>query len=584
MEGKYTRERKMAIEKGDEIIISKHIFLFPFTFDLKRGKEICDSQFSERTDLGKIAQLLGDNWVKDCFKKEIWDFTDYNYHDEKVKATYQDNLNFIYSYNTYFYENVRKAVNSKNGKNDVVYNYKFKTHKSDTFSIKVKTSFEEQEDICKDSEHIFELKVEKIGLKLYETGIGILSYNLNNCNKDTTSDDILMINNWGRRVYPQFLPLFEVKTKMLPDLLTMNLQGGNLLISENFQRKYNSESLYISKTVMELLGGKFTYDCESCKKGQVFIKPVIDDRMYNICLYMNDEISEHLKSKKDGEYSWQEDEFWSKYILGDGKESRCQSDVMLRKFNKNSTYLRWINQGTLYGVTRYSFVALSALRGNYNEVLLNHFSYLYYDMACLVLAQRASILRFSEEASRLAVIDDTNNSIFKNTHEIALVRIKDLQLKYIHFINRLYFRDVTAQDQGTELYELMVNSMQIERDISRLDSEIDELHRYALLTSEDNTNNMLTILTIVSTVIAAIGLTTSFFGMNNINGNLPQITDYNNFKVWSITYILLPVILMLSFVGAFYTVLSKWRKKFLFFSLWIFLFLMFIILKVFVEQ
>lgn len=61
---------------------------------------------------------------------------------------------------------------------------------------------------------------------------------------------------------------------------------------------------------------------------------------------------------------------------------------------------------------------------------MNHFYTMYYEMALLVLIQRASILRLSDEASKIAIFDEDE----------ALENVKKLQRYYTEFINDLYFR------------------------------------------------------------------------------------------------------------------------------------------------
>lgn len=50
----------------------------------------------------------------------------------------------------------------------------------------------------------FSLNVSKIYLNLYENGIAVLGFFLDNKNYDQPTD-ILKINDFGRRIYPQFL-------------------------------------------------------------------------------------------------------------------------------------------------------------------------------------------------------------------------------------------------------------------------------------------------------------------------------------------------------------------------------------------
>ena len=90
--------------------------------------------------------------------------------------------------------------------------------------------------------------------------------------------------------------------------------------------------------------------------------------------------------------------------------------------------------------------------------------------------------------------------------------------KYLRFINQLYFREVTAQEQGIEMYDMMANSMAIERDVKRLDEEIEKLHQRIRLKEDKKTNESLYLLTVLGALFVFPSLITSFFGMNIFSG------------------------------------------------------------------
>jgi Mg2+ and Co2+ transporter CorA len=98
-------------------------------------------------------------------------------------------------------------------------------------------------------------------------------------------------------------------------------------------------------------------------------------------------------------------------------------------------------------------------------------------------------------------------------------RISSIYKEYIRFVNQIYFREVTAQDQGIELYDLMQKCLKIKEYIKDLDNEIEELHRYVSLMEERERNRKIEWLNIIATVLLPATLITGLFGMNYGKGD-----------------------------------------------------------------
>lgn len=519
--------------------------MFPFTMDLINSNKVF-GKFEQAIDLNRIRKSVESNWVFESFAVD--DKNSYNLH-------------------SYYYENVRDAIVSakiEKGKRQTVYNYQHKS-KSGYYAIRLlkKEYIQGEENIL---EKVYILEVEKIILKLYETGIGIISLFLNNT-EYTDIDDINSINDRGRRIYPPFLSLVEAKKNVLADRIIIELVDSDKNVvfyeEENFEDIFNKlsskkqdeegsgddcknnsspikQANYISKTIMRLLGNRFKVNGEDCSKGDVIINPIIDDRMYTMCLFYNNALANQCK------VNYKNSENWYKYIFIDGDGLTCQSDDMMERLLMESTYDRWIKYGTLYGTSRYSFMVLSGFnskgKGDFSEVIYDHFTSIYFEMVCLVLCQRASILRFSKSATEVAALNGRKQA--KAT--------RDLLANYICFTNKIYFREATAQDQGIELYEMITKKMLIERDIKSLDQEIDELHRYASMVDSENTAKALYTINIIASlfVIPSFIITIIALGGNNnfpIGLDLDYVWWNNNFPdafKWFSSNILLPSLIL----------------------------------------
>lgn len=140
------------MNNSNEPLYSYHTFMLPFTFE---------DEFKPK-----------DNWKYHPFEiKKQRDFNEY----------------------VYFYEHVQDALYNENEvSNSCISNYyEWNEEQEGTYTINCKKG-------------IFELELDGISLRIFNTNVAILAFNLKNT-KYQNPDDILAINDFGRRIYPQFL-------------------------------------------------------------------------------------------------------------------------------------------------------------------------------------------------------------------------------------------------------------------------------------------------------------------------------------------------------------------------------------------
>mgnify|MGYP000987272851 FL=1 len=219
---------------------------------------------------------------------------------------------------------------------------------------------------------------------------------------------------------------------------------------------------------------------------------------------------------------------------------------MQKELLKKHTYPRWQQYGTLYGITRHSFMAISG-EGWYPEnILLGYFRTIYVRIAELVLVQRASVLKFSAEVTRLSNLDDKK----KNT---LADEIDKFYKSYIQFVNQVYFREVTTQEQGIDLYDRLQESMRIKEQVKDLDNEIEELHNYATLLDEKAQSRDIRLLTILGSLFLIPSFIAGFYGMNLIPENYHA---EKRVLLWIITFLIIFVAL-----GLWWSVQLNSREK-----------------------
>lgn len=421
--------------------ISKHIFLFPFKYS--KGKSLDGVSL----------------WERVCSPQ-----------NEKDKID-------LFNEKQYFYPFVHNALYD-NGKETTLIRHYERNVDGGKYHVTV-------------NQREYILDIESINVNLYNFGLGILSIHLQNTDtKQSSPKDILKINQYGRRVMPPFYKdITNEPRKELADRIKITWGNGNI-IEEDFTAFKTEDSWHVGSIVSKLLK-------------PLDVKPVIDDRMFTLCYYENNEemarianASPHSQGfcRKDVNKEATCQDFWYKYVFVDGGEdATCYGDNMYKELLCKQTYSRWEHPlwGTEYGVSRYSLAALTTETAL--PFLLDYFETIYTRLAELVLCQRAALVIFSEKARELAK---------DGIKDYDLKESDDLSSEYIKFVNNFCFREVTAQDQGIELYSLMKQTLNTDSYETTLREQILQLHdRIMEIRNERNERNSLWLNKLASIVV-----------------------------------------------------------------------------------
>jgi Mg2+ and Co2+ transporter CorA len=403
------------------------------------------------------------------------------------------------------------------------------------------------------TEKDIELQIEDITVNFYEYGVGIFAFHLNNYN-ESDFNRILKINEYGRRIYPQFLGksgdlTIDTKYNFLANKIELqNVISNYSQIIEDFSyynsmRNIDEKGCFnLPNHIQCLLGNHFTGNNSNLEERDLInIAPIIDDRMFVITHLFDDGFLKELKTfnKKSGEYAYQKSKKWYRYVFVDDSNASCESRLMLKKLLTKHTYDRWIEKtgkdkngevihsGQLYGLSRYSFVLLTGESGFTRNIISNHIKTMYFEMVMLSLLQRAYIIYFGNEVTRISKHLKHSDSDFSNCRkDISL-----LCLNYIRFVNRIYFREITPQEQGIELYDLLQKQMRIKEYVEDLDNEIQELNNYIETIEQSNLSR-------VANWFLPVALFAGVLGMNTI----PSPADSNHFLRWLLTTLSIIVI------------------------------------------
>lgn len=467
---------------------SYHIFMFPFRWTIE---ELKDKTFGEQISFNHIRFEHLQNWER------VW------------KQESKEQRIALYNERNYFYEFVHDALYDKgvNDNTNIVRHYERKEPSRQNVKYVIKThGFE------------YELKLEYLNLNIYSTGVGVLSFYL--CNEHYTNpDDILKINQYGRRVYPPFYADKECRSEIAE---VLRIEGLNGVYEDDFSGyedgNANLPSDIIRKMVREVASN-------------ISIKSVIDDRMYVMSWYKNDVLANQFHQDLDG---FKMTDFWYKYVFVDGNYISCSNDKMQRDLVDGATYERWQKQHSLYANSRYSFMLLT--NTTCPKFLTDYFETEYARMAELILVQKASVLRFSAEV--------TNISSMEQGDQLP-AKVSSLYKEYIRFVNQIHFREVSAQDQAIEIYDMLYKTAKLEDHVKKLDEEIDELYEYVSLAEDRKNSRTMSWLTTVATLFVPATVITAFFGMNNAYNSEGLDGFWNKLPVQLMTVVFGVVILIL---------------------------------------
>lgn len=529
---------------------SVHSFMLPLRWDylpkgytIETGKE--NVSFEDRTDLNNFLKCIlhhNSNWSRKFFR--------INGNNE----SFNENHYFhAYATKTLFDLQHKAEKTSRDiDTNKVMVYFEMNIDGSaDTYTIKTLNDGE------------YSLGLSGISLHVYNTGIAILTINVEN-NRYETKEEILKINEYGRRLYPQFLDAAyphtrKAKEAFLADSIEMNITAMGVLeddfsdydlIEEREVHHYNGnrfERSWVVKVpsyIRQLFGEKFSFILADEKPESIRFNILTDDRMFFQCWYGNNGLASALReieNVKDNsssatetfEYPHIKDPYWYAYVFGDKKiNSSIANKKIQSEHMKIHTYARWSGYGTLYGFSRDSFVAISSvvptLLANDAPNLRTQMKTIYYQMAVLSLAQRVSVLRFSAEVSNLTDLARSNEN------KQLSINIKILYKNYLEFINKIYYREITPYIQGIEMYNLAQQVMEIEKHAKGLEQEIDQLFKYVQLEEDtkqsiyaEKLNNIAFLFVPVS---LAFSIMSARFFSEKLNWELFNGWDWNSFK------------------------------------------------------
>lgn len=540
-------------------IFSAYLF-FPFAFDNSKIE----------------AKKLANNLQRDPLKN--WKIKDYQITKGKDYNEY-----------LYFYRYTRDILFSTSKINPK--DFYFLQWQPEQLFLKIDFKNNGQDESLK-------IQVEDIYLHLYEFGVGILIFELVDKNPQKNLQEYIRILNLARRLYPSFLDrdfdfeqpdpqkIAAVNSAECPAKMQLIENHTGILVEHNYledNRWLVSDQPRQIPTLTKLVtfflnttgnGLHFEYENEDYWS-------IVDDRMfvhsfYRLPLEANIENQVFVKSLRKYFNLYEEEkqhfnekalDIWYQLIFIDVWSPTCPNIILKKNLLERATYRRWIRPlddkypSTFYGFSRFNSVMVTTVEKNkdaksekdFSLILQSHFHSMYYQIAVLLFFYRGALLAFSRRSAKIVKL--FQKGISKKGKKL----LERLQKEFLLFRNRFWFKEVTAQDQGIEMFQQWAEQMNIFELMDDVKTEIRELYEYVEYVNEQKENQLLKWITLIGAILLPITVVTGFLGMNLFDPNKPPIIHLWDFaRGWLWFWIPLSILYL---IMAFVFIVTKIKRE-----------------------
>lgn len=517
-------------EKNTPQVYSYHTFIFPFIWE--------QPDKAKQKDIDSFAACFvnNPNWVS----------TDMKDTSRLCKEeTFADDNDEVLYYNTYqyFHPFVRKVIYGFD--KSIVRNFSFlpdKVHNNALYHIY--KSYEVSKG--KTALRHFLLHINGIRLKIFNTGVALFILECENHGKDGDGlpqddlDSVKSINDYGRRISLPFIPNKEGNySSICADKLAVEIPSIGKTFADDFLgfakkltdiKAQGSISGEITLTHMcdfikaiLAYGSGFFFSSKkdsAAVENAIYVYPALDDRMFVASFILDPAETDRMRAQKDGDYAFLTDTELSRSIyqlafIDPGRMNyddsatgncTCRSHKMRKRLLEEHVYDRWTeypedgSYGTIYTVANQGLTALCNYNGD--NKLSNPFLTEYVQMCCLCLVQKATLIHFQHAVS---TVSGNVEKPGKNISHGTIARLMNLQERFVAYQSQLSFTEVTAQEQGIELYELLRKFMFIEQECESLSDRLEKLEAAAETNLDFKFNKIALIFTFVAFFLSICG-------------------------------------------------------------------------------
>lgn len=370
--------------------------------------------------------------------------------------------------------------------------------------------------------------IKSIDLHLFDNGIGLLSFTTE-LKEPYDFNHLLRYNDIVRRIFPPYLGKDNTQfggvsaPKMTGLVLPASIAIYGEQDNDSTVIKENFEEIKLSNFIPELLKPLQYLNEENFNDGNNAFHPFTDDRMFLISFYRDNVLAEQLSVLRPDGYCYEQDDRWYKFLFVDGSSQGIANKEMQRDLIKRCTYRRWARYGTLYGFSRYSFVAI-ADREKFSKLTAVHVKTIYYQMALSMLFQRLMLIRMSHEIRNVMHRQ-------KDKDKKHVVEIEELQKKFVVYSTKYGFHEISPQEQGIEMYRQWRKIIDYDDLFEKVNNEIQRAAEFVQTQEASKTNRAIKRMTLFLVILALIPIV----GVENIY----RFIKGNSALQWGLIFLLL---------------------------------------------
>ncbi|HWR16297.1 MAG TPA: hypothetical protein VN577_15820 [Terriglobales bacterium] len=360
-----------------------------------------------------------------------------------------------------------------------------------------------------DKGQVHSVSVTELRLFVFANGVGILSIGVEA--RDIPVKEALWINEQMRKIYPSSGR--QRREGRIPTSFSLSVKHNGKLV-EIVSEDFDSATMVGLEPPLSSIIRRLLYFIDYYKHQY---EQVLDERMIVYSYFDVDQSTAPPDFINTQEYQV----LLSLLLYVDQYSDKFRYDRnFIHGRMLQQIYSRWAHEGTYYGYTAYSNVALTfgvGDRGGHwvSEGFLIHrmFSTRYYLMAVVALFYRATLLMFNEKVALVSksLYSDLQRGEYKREN-IDLAQ--SLRGEFLHFTNYWYFEELANKDEESEHFDLQVREFRLGETKSEVEKELASLN--SSLTEYYQTRNTSAVnrLAMLSLIFGAGAIITGFFGMN----------------------------------------------------------------------
>lgn len=322
----------------------------------------------------------------------------------------------------------------------------------------------------------YELTVDEVDLHVYSFGCGVVWLRMHGCY--TSSKDTKAIAEYGRRITLPFVPDWTTDGFILcADSIVVTLASTGKRKSLGFDARACLKRLAENPSAGYELPDSCAFFEPILGMEQYELKPLNDDRMFVMELVRNDEVSNQFKALPlqfkgrpwDDDLALQKSLYEYVYVDKDG-DCSCQDYGLRKQLLDEAVMPWWAGYGTIHASTGYSFVCITGETVDINDNTVRPFLNEYIYLCSLVLAQRMGIAQYSLRAGDIARKAGQRDS--DSYHEA----LSKLQGEFVRFENQALVSEVSNQQQGIAVYQLLRKQLMVDEEQAELNEQLSELY------------------------------------------------------------------------------------------------------------